>query len=133
MSVKHFYLAALVVIVACAPARTSTVSRSSNVLTAEELTAFRLEGRTAYEVVSRLRPAWLRVRGVQSISGASSVDSAEFALVIVNGHPLGRIGALRDIQGYQLSDLRYYDPSESGGRFGTRGANGVIEVRLKER
>ena len=133
MLVKHLYLIATAVIVACAPARTSSASHSSNVLTAEELTAFKLEGRTAYEVVSRLRPAWLRVRGVQSISGASSADSAEFALVIVDGHPLGRIGVLRDIQAYQLSDLRYYDPSESGGRFGTRGANGVIEVRLKAR
>ena len=73
------------------------------------------------------------MRGVQSISGATSADSSEFALVIVDGHPLGRIGVLRDIQAYQLSDLRYYDPSESGGRFGTRGANGVIAVRLKSR
>jgi hypothetical protein len=132
MPAKHLYLIATAVIIACAPAGTSRASRSSNVLTAEELAAFKLEGRTAYEVVGRLRPAWLRVRGVQSISGVS-LDSTEFALVIVDGHPLGRIGALRDIQAYQLSGLRYYDPSESGGRFGTRGANGVIEVRLKGR
>jgi hypothetical protein len=133
MPVRHLYLIATAVIVACAPARTSSVSRSSNALTAEELAAFKLEGRTAYEVVSRLRPAWLRVRGIQSITGVTSADSSEFALVIVDGHPLGRISVLRDIQAYQLSNLRYYDPSESGGRFGTRGANGVIEVRLKGR
>jgi hypothetical protein len=131
MSVKPLYLVA--VIVACTPSTpaTSRPSRSSNVLTAQELGTFNYEGRTAYDVVSRLRPAWLRVRGVQSISGAS--DSTEFALVVVDGHPLGRIGILRDIQAEQMNDLRYYDPSEAGGRYGARGASGVIEVRLKSR
>jgi hypothetical protein len=127
----------MVAIVGCATsAATSGGSRNSNVVTAEELAAFNWEGKTAYDVVSRLRPSWLRVRGVQGLPRASDVaasDSSEYALVIVDGHPMGRVGLLRDIEAYQLSDLRYSDPSEAGGKFGTRGANGAIEVRLKTR
>jgi hypothetical protein len=58
-------------------------------------------------------------------------DSTEYALVVVDGHPSGRIGSLRDIQAYQVSDIRYYDVGEAPGKFGERGASGVIEVRLK--
>ena len=103
--------------------------RSGSALTVQEIAAFNTEGRTAYDVVSRLRPTWLRARGVEPRVMAS--DSSEYALVVVDGHPLGRIGALRDIQAYQLSDMRYYDPSEAGAKFAERGASGVIEVRLK--
>ncbi len=131
MSVKHLYLIAAAVIAACAPSTSSTsgVPRSSSALTVEEIAAFSTEGRTAYDVVSRLRPAWLRARGVES--RVRTTDSTEYALVVVDGHPMGHIGALRDIQAYQLSDMRYYDPSEAGGKFGERGASGVIEIRLK--
>jgi len=137
MSVKVFYLLAVAVIAACAStAGTSKAARNSNVLTAEELAAFNWEGKTAYDVVSRLRPSWLRVRGVQGLPRASDVaasDSSEYALVVVDGHPMGRVGLLRDIEAHQLSDLSYYDPAEAGGKFGSRGANGAIEIRLKSR
>ena len=134
MSVKHLHMVAIAAIVGCATSTsgTSNISgtpRSGSALTVEEIAAFNTEGRTAYDVVSRLRPTWLRARGVEPRVMAS--DSSEYALVVVDGHPLGRIGALRDIQAYQLSDMRYYDPSEAGAKFAERGASGVIEVRLK--
>ena len=31
----------------------------------------------------------------------------------------------------QVGDMRYYDVAEAQGKFGARGASGVIEVRLK--
>ena len=134
MSVKDLYPLAIVAIVGCASSTSGTsnasgVPRSGSALTVQEIAAFNTEGRTAYDVVSRLRPTWLRARGGEPRVMAS--DSSEYALVVVDGHPLGRIGALRDIQAYQLSDMRYYDPSEAGAKFAERGASGVIEVRLK--
>jgi hypothetical protein len=134
MAVRHLYFVAIVAVAACAPGTSGTSNargapRTSSALTVEEITAFNTDGRTAFDVVSRLRPAWLRARGVQSIARAS--DSTEYALVVVDGHPMGRIGTLRDILAYQLAAMRYYDMSEGGGKFGERGANGVIEVRLK--
>jgi hypothetical protein len=134
MKSQHLYVAALAAILGCATATPGTSgpsagSRSSSALTAEQIATFGVEGRSAYDLVSRLRPKWLVVRGVQSIAQAS--DSTEFALVMVDDHPVGRVGALRDIQAYQVSEMRYYDVGEAGGKFGGRGASGVIEVRLK--
>ena len=134
MKSQHLYLAALAAITGCATGTSGTSSpsagsRSSSVLTAEQIAAFGVEGRSAYDLVSRLRPKWLVIRGVQSIAAAS--DSTEFALIMVDDHPVGRIGALRDIQAYQVDGMRYYDVGEAGGKFGGRGASGVIEVKLK--
>lgn len=134
MNSQHLYLIAIAAIVGCAtsPSGTSTTSavpRSGNVLAAEQIAAFGVEGRTAYDLVARLRPKWLVARGVQSLVEAS--DSTEYALVVVDGHPSGRIGSLRDIQAYQVADIRYYDVGEAPGKFGERGASGAIEVRLK--
>ena len=132
MNSQHLYVVALAAIFGCATGTPGTSSpsagsRSSSVLTAEQIAAFGVEGRSAYDLVSRLRPKWLVVRGVQSIAQAS--DSTEFALVMVDDHPVGRVGALRDIQAYQVESMRYYDVGEAGGKFGGRGASGVIEVR----
>ena len=134
MNSQHLYLAALAAIFGCATGTPGTSSpsagsRSSSVLTADQITAFGVEGRSAYDLVSRLRPKWLVVRGVQSIAQAS--DSTEFALIMVDDHPVGRVSALRDIQAYLIDGMRYYDVAEAGGKFGARGASGVIEVRLK--
>jgi hypothetical protein len=134
MNGQHLYPVALAAILSCATGAAGTSgpsagSRSSNVLAAEQIAAFGVEGRSAYDLVSRLRPKWLAIRGVQSLTGIS--DSTEFALVMVDDHPVGRIGALRDIQAYQVEGMRYYDVGEAGGKFGGRGASGVIEVRLK--
>jgi len=134
MNSQHLYVAALAAIFGCATGAPGTSSpsassRSSSVLTAAQIASFGVEGRSAYDLVSRLRPKWLVIRGVQSIAQAS--DSTEFALVMVDEHPVGRIGALRDIQAYQVDGMRYYDIGEAGGKFGARGASGVIEVRLK--
>ena len=133
MKSQHLYVAALAAIFGCATApgtsSSSAGSRSSSVLTEQQIAAFGVEGRSAYDLVSRLRPKWLVIRGVQSIAMAS--DSTEFALIMVDDHPVGRIGALRDIQAYQVDGMRYYDVGEAGGKFGGRGASGVIEVKLK--
>jgi len=134
MTGKYLYCVALAAIVGCAAGSagtsgTSAPSRSANVLAAEQIATFNPEGKTAYDMVARLRPTWLRARGVQSRVGPS--DSTEYALVVVDGNFAGRTGSLRDIQAYQVSDMRYYDIGEAPGKFGERGSSGVIEVRLK--
>ena len=134
MTGQHIYWVALAAIVGCAAGSAGTSGTSAprsggNVLAAEQIATFNAEGKTAYDMVVRLRPTWLRARGVQSRTGPS--DSTEYALVVVDGNPAGRTGSLRDIQAYQVSDMRYYDIGEAPGKFGERGSSGVIEVRLK--
>lgn len=133
MSVNHLYLIAVAAAIGCAPAPGTAgnagAPQRDALLTADEITTFNAEGKTAYDVVSRLRPKWLRAQGVRSLSGQS--DSSEFALVVIDGHPSGRIQSLRDIQADQVGDIRYYEPAVSSGRYGARGSSGVIEVRMK--
>jgi len=136
MTGQHLYLVAIAAVFGCAAGTPGTPSTSAprsggNILAAEQIATFNPEGKTAYDMVARLRPTWLRARGVVSRAGPS--DSTEYALVVVDGQPVGRIGSLRDIQAYQVSDMRYYDIGEAPGKFGERGASGVIEVRMKSR
>ena len=51
--------------------------------------------------------------------------------VVVDGHPMGRVQALRDIEALQVNDIRYLDVAETGGKYGSRGSSGAIEVRMK--
>ena len=132
MSVNHFYQAAIVAILGCASGAAGTsggTSPSGDVVTSEEIAKFTVEGRSAYDMVSRLRPRWLSARGVRSFTASN--DSSEYAMVFVDGRATGRPGTLRDIPADQVSDMRYYDIAEAQGKFGARGASGVIEVRLK--
>ena len=130
MSVRHLYLAALAAILACAPpAGTPNTARNSSILTSEEITKYYADVPSAYDAVERLRPSWLRPRGMQS---RSDPDSSAFARVFVDGQPRGRLSALRDIQAYTVSDIEFYNVDRSLAKFGPMGGTGgVIEVRLK--
>src|SRR6267142_2850777 len=131
MKRQHFYVAALAAILGCATGTAGTTSssagtRSSSVLTAEQIAAFGVEGRSAYDLVSRLRPKWLVVRGVQSIAQAS--DSTEFALIMVDDHPVGnRHGQHREdlsARGYRQARQHVHrigDPRDDSHRQPVRG------------
>ena len=133
MSRKLFYLAGMVAVIGCAstPSRPdgTTPLRKGNVLTAEEIASAHADINTAYDAVQRLRPNWLAPRGTMSSSTAGS----NYAQVFVNDQFVGDIAALKNINAYQVGDVRYYDPSQAGGRFGIRaGTNGAIEVIMKQ-
>jgi hypothetical protein len=132
MSVNHFYLGALAAIVGCAPASNTSVipgvHRNAKVLTAEEIEAAHADVRTAYDAIARLRPNWLASHGAMS----SDAGANPFATVWLDGQLYGELSTLRDIPAYQVIDLRYYDITEAGAKFGLRaGAGGAIEVRSK--
>ena len=78
---------------------------------------------------SCLRPYWLGAHGVVGLIADN--DSTEYASVYVDGKRFGRLGSLRDIPGYQVAAIYYYDVAQSA-RFGVdAGSGGVIEVRIK--
>jgi hypothetical protein len=141
MSVRHLFLVGVAVMLGCGPAGgtpgTGTggaLPRRSNVINSDEIATFNPEGKTAFDIVSRLRPKWLIARGAQSLLPENNVDSTEYARVFVDGNPVGKLSALRDIEADQVEDIRFYDVAETGAKFGTRGgAAGVIEVRRKDR
>jgi hypothetical protein len=139
MSLKHLYLVAVAAIMACAPASgtsgtspTPGVPRRGNLLTADEIVAAHADVTTAYDAVARLRPNWLAAHGVTS--GIDNGAGTEFALVFVDGQRYGDLNSLRGIPAYHVGDIRYYDVTQAGARFGIRGgSSGAIEVTMKTR
>ncbi|MDP9202563.1 MAG: hypothetical protein M3P26_11620 [Gemmatimonadota bacterium] len=134
MSVKHLYLIAVAAILGCAPASSTSgrsgtiqVPRAANYLTGEEIVAANADVLTLYDAIARLRSNWLAPHGV-------AAQGSEFAVVYVDGQPYGDINSLRSMHAYQVADIRYYDITQAGARFGIRGGTGgVIEVRTKTR
>jgi hypothetical protein len=131
MRTEHLPVVALVFIAACATGTSGTAgsTHSGSTLTADEIAIVNVEGKTAFDIVSRLRPKWLVARGVQPLRGET--DSSEYALVVIDNRATGRTNALRDVPAEQVADMHFYDPAEVGGRFGPRGTSGVIQIRLK--
>ena len=132
MSRKLFYLVGMMAVIGCAstPSRPegTTSFRKGSVLTSEEIVNAHADLNSAYDAIQRLRPNWLAPRGTMS----SSTSGSNYAQVFVNEQFVGDINALKNINAYQVGDLRYYDPSQAGGRFGIKaGTNGAIEVIMK--
>jgi hypothetical protein len=137
MSVKYLYLVAVAAIFGCAPtSATSGASltglppRRGNLLTAEEIVGANADVNTAYDAVARLRPNWLTGHGVTS--GNDNGAGTEYALVFVDGQRYGDLNSLHNIPAYHVGNVRYYNITEAGARFGLNGgSSGVIEITMK--
>ncbi len=129
MSVKSLYLVVAVGVLGCASAATNSGNtRKANELTAAEIAQTHADNLSAYDAVARLRPNWLAPHGAMTASSQAS----EYASVFVDGQLMGDVNALRNIQAYQVGDVRYYNVAEAGAKFGVRaGTTGAIEVIMK--
>jgi hypothetical protein len=138
MSVKHLYLIAVAGILGCAPAGgtsntpgAASVPRKAGYLTAGEIAEAKADAGSAYDAILRLRPNWLAARGPTSSTPQASGD---FATVFVDGQRYGGVESLRNIQAFDVADIRYYDITQAGATFGIQGGGaGVIEVRIRTR
>lgn len=94
---------------------------SSTLITAEEIEP--LVNQNVYEIVRRLRPAWLRARSPSSAQGEEGIG------VIVDG-VLQRGGPtmLRGMSGTEVRELRYVNARDATTRYGTGMTLGAIEV-----
>jgi len=129
---KCFYPLAVVLALGCASAGVpdptlSTTSSRTGTLTAAEIAAAHADVASAYDAIARLRPNWLAGHGVTS--GQANAPGTEYAVVFMDGQQYGDLNSLRNIAAYNVGELRYYDITQGGARFGIRGgASGVIEV-----
>src|SRR6266566_246298 len=132
MSIQHLYLIALAAVCGCATSAapgTPAAPRMSAFLTAAEMAAAHADVNTAYDAVARLRPNWLAAHGVTS--AVANGAGTEYALVFVDGMQYGDLNSLRGIPAYHVGNMRYYDVTQAGARFGIRaGSSGVIEVTM---
>jgi hypothetical protein len=136
MSVRYLYLVAVATALGCAsqgPSSGSSASgisqKSANYLPFAEIADAHADATTVYDAVARLRPNWLAPHGVTSSTASSTT---EFATVFVDGVLYGDLSTLRNLQAYHVADIRYYDITQSGAKYGIRGgSSGVIDVRTK--
>jgi hypothetical protein len=81
-----------------------------------------------YEVVQRLRPEWLKSRGVQAnqMNRGQIIETA--AVVYIDGQRNGEVDMLKSMPIRGLAALRFYSASEAQVKFGTGNMAPVIEV-----
>jgi hypothetical protein len=112
-------------VVACAPAATSS-GRDQSVLTREEIMS--AEVTNLYDVVHRLRPRWLNVRGQRSFGQAALSTEV---VVFQNQTMLGGIEVLREMAPDIAMRLRYLDGATATASLtglGSRHVEGAIIV-----
>ncbi|HXI97946.1 MAG TPA: hypothetical protein VNG73_03320 [Gemmatimonadaceae bacterium] len=136
MSVKYLYLLAVAAVLGCASAGPNSGSspngvsgKSANYLPFDEIASAHADANTVYDAVARLRPNWLAPHGVTSGTASSTT---EYATVFVDGQLYGDLNTLRSLEAYHVADIRYYDITQAGAKYGIRGgSSGVIDVRTK--
>ncbi|MBL8981640.1 MAG: hypothetical protein JNL26_05620 [Gemmatimonadetes bacterium] len=93
-----------------------------SVITAEEI-AENPGILSAYDLISRLRPNYLR--GTAEITGSQSIQ------VRVDNGPQREVGDLRSIDVRQVQEIRYYTPQEANVRFGVDTNVPVVAITMK--
>lgn len=102
-----FSLLLCVAIVGCASTGDPRTSGSTTLLTYEEMAD--APASNVYEIVDRLRPRWLQVRGPLSLDGQSQI------LVYLNQTYLGGPGILQEFDLEQIQRIRYLDGPRASG------------------
>jgi hypothetical protein len=100
-------LSAVATLAACASSGTgsSTARSSPDRLTRAEIT--KSNASTAYELISRLRPNWLRATGAGSISGGATRTAR--ILVYLDGQRLEDLNSLKTISAGGIQSAEWID------------------------
>jgi hypothetical protein len=120
---------ALLLAAACggAGSRATGSSLAPDVITPDEIAAS--SATNAYDLISQVRPNWLRGRGTPSFRN----PAAELPLVYLEDRRQGGLDVLRSFATNTLASLRYINGTTATTRFGMGHAGGVIEIVLKKR
>ena len=117
--------------IACASSgstpKASEASRDN--LTSVEIQA--TSAATAYDLVSRLRPQWLRASGVASIGGRSTTP---VTLVYLDGNRIGTIETLRTISASGVRTMQWLSATRAAvvlTEIGSDAINGAISIKTR--
>ena len=100
---------------------------SSNRITVNELPVT-ANNMSAYEIVQRYKPQWLRKR-----RGNSGITSRSSIKVYLNGggSPYGGVQSLEEIDGSAVTYIEHYSASEAQRKFGNGNLAGAIYVSTR--
>jgi hypothetical protein len=105
--------------------------RLPNLISVEEIESIREVVPTAYDVVQRLRPQYLRSRGATSFGNAAGGRTTPYARIVVDGVPQGDLSVLRQISAMVVKEIEYLDSKDASIRWGTGYDGGAILVRTR--
>jgi len=114
---------------ACAsgkPPGAARQSRDLTVLTGEELLS--QAGSNLYDQIRRVRPNWLRTRGVTSLT-----QGGDEIVVYRDGVRQGGLSILRDFPVESVEIVRFLSGPEAASRFGLDHQSGAILVTTRKR
>jgi len=108
-----------------------------NLITSDEIRGS--SATNAYDVISRLRPQFLRTRGTIPTGGmtsrndAGSTQEGQLAgtvqiAVYLDDTVLGSVDALKQIETASIQEIRYYNASDATTKWGTGNSAGAIQV-----
>lgn len=117
--------AALIGLAACAPHSTRAASQNRNLITADEIE--RSNASNAMEAIERLRPAFLRTRGAQSIRNAEPSTP----IVYVDGMRYGTLQSLSTIAALSIFSIEYMNAIDASQRFGMGHGGGAIVISTR--
>jgi hypothetical protein len=80
----------------------------------------------AYDLVSSLRPHWLRGRGPKSIVN----EEASYPVVYVNDSRHGDVNSLATISTDQITEIRFFNAGDATIRFGLNHPSGAIAITI---
>ena len=132
-SVGILSLATLALLPACASTgNVSAKESSADYVTTVEIS--KTPASNAYDLVSRLRPSWLRQGGVGSVGGGRI--SGQVTLVYLDGNRVGYTDALRTISAAGISTMEWLDAARAETilrGIGTEPVAGVIVLKTTAR
>lgn len=129
-SSRRLLLVGLFLVASCAgpasdPDQPTPESGSRNAIVQAELAAN--SDLSAFEVVRRLRPGWLRYRGQSVLTG----PEREGLRIYLDGSFYGDADTLGQLQARNLEELRFLDSRQATLRFGTGHTVGAILVTTR--
>jgi hypothetical protein len=110
---------------ACVNKAPGAPTPNRNLITADEIA--KSNGSTAYEVIQRLRPAFLRTRGSQSIQNPAPLSP----IVYLDGMRFGPVSSLAQIPALGIMTIEYMNAVDASQRFGLGNEGGAILVATK--
>jgi hypothetical protein len=121
---RAFYVFALATFIGCASSGPADRA-DSRILTRDEIVKSGMGG-NAYDVISRLRPAFLVSRGQTTLTNGTGATS--YPTIYVDGLLYGDITTLKSLDAAQIGEVRMYQAWEAQTKFGMGNNGGVIAI-----
>jgi hypothetical protein len=125
MRISAIVAAALLTLGACNPTSARVAPKERNLITADEIV--KSNATNAFEAVERLRPAFLRTRGSQSLQN----QEPPTPIIYVDGMRYGTLQTLSSVPTMGIVSIQYLSAIEATQRFGMGNEGGAIMIVTK--